>query len=155
MCPITIEVRNMRKVQAEAERVIRELKGPRILEFMKRVVLIVLRGAKENAPVDTGLLRSSLIPEVRLEQGDVLGVIGSNVVYAPYQEFGTSLMQGPTVGGTQLVGSSKGTGSEDVDIPNFGKPRRLHYIQRAIDSNLAAIKHVLEIGITSILRGAK
>lgn len=46
--------------------------------------------AKEYCPVDTGRLRNSIAHAV-VDGGHVV-VIGSNVVYAPYQELGTSKM---------------------------------------------------------------
>lgn len=45
--------------------------------------------AKERAPVDTGRLRSSVGHEVTHEGAEVVGRVGTNVVYAPYVEFGT------------------------------------------------------------------
>jgi len=42
--------------------------------------------AKQNAPVDTGRLRSSIASQVKTTFGEIQGVIGSNVVYAPYVE---------------------------------------------------------------------
>lgn len=46
--------------------------------------------AKEYSPVDTGRLRNSIAHAV-IDKGHTV-VIGSNVVYAPFQELGTSKM---------------------------------------------------------------
>ncbi len=55
------------------------------------LVILTLAGeasAKENAPVDTGNLRRSITSEV--EKGsNPFGRVGTNVVYAVYQEIGT------------------------------------------------------------------
>lgn len=44
--------------------------------------------ARRNAPVDTGRLRSSIF--VRHLQGGMAAEVGTDVHYAPYQEYGTS-----------------------------------------------------------------
>lgn len=46
----------------------------------------VQNGARERSPVDTGRLRSSITYQV----GGREAKIGTNVFYAPFQEFGTS-----------------------------------------------------------------
>jgi phage gpG-like protein len=56
---------------------------------MREATLLVVNEAKQRAPVDTGRLRASITPEVRREDGGVVGIVGSNVVYAPYMELGT------------------------------------------------------------------
>lgn len=48
--------------------------------------------AKVNAPVDEGRLRASITADVRDEGSAIVGVIGSNVEYAPYMEHGTGLL---------------------------------------------------------------
>jgi HK97 gp10 family phage protein len=54
---------------------------------VRRSALIVQGGAKQRAPVDTGRLRNSIAVEV---DADGLGAtVGTNVEYAPFQEFGT------------------------------------------------------------------
>ncbi len=61
---------------------------------MKEAVQIVEREAKHRAPVDTGRLRASITNDVREMGSEIQGVVGSNVLYAPYQEFGTRYMEG-------------------------------------------------------------
>lgn len=61
--------------------------------------LIVERKAKENAPVSTGTLRSSITHEVDRTKQE--GIIGTNLEYAPYVEIGTGIY------------SSKGDGRQD------------------------------------------
>ena len=56
---------------------------------MRQATTIVTRDARLNAPVDTGRLRASIIPSVRSSSFGTVGVVGSNVEYAPYQELGT------------------------------------------------------------------
>lgn len=51
----------------------------------------VMNSAVENCPVDTGNLRNSIHSNINEEE--VHGEVGTNVEYAPYQEFGTSKMK--------------------------------------------------------------
>lgn len=87
--PADVEVKGLIEAQAEATRIVRDMHGAPMLEAFRDCTLIVLRDAKIAAPVDTGRLRASITPEVRVEGDDVLGVVGSNVAYAPMMEMGT------------------------------------------------------------------
>lgn len=60
-------------------------------EAMKTAVLLVESTAKELVPVDSGRLRSSIASEVEKVATNVIkGLVGTNVEYAKYVEFGTS-----------------------------------------------------------------
>ena len=65
---------------------------------LEQACLLVENQAKENAPVQTGYLRRSITHEINGNEG----IIGTNVEYAPYVEFGTGLF------------SSQGDGRKDV-----------------------------------------
>ena len=45
--------------------------------------------AKDLTPVDTGTLRNSITHRVETKGKMIMVIIGSNVHYAPYVEFGT------------------------------------------------------------------
>jgi len=90
MTEISVTVEGLDKL---VDRLARARADKYIRAAMQRSVLLVERGAKMKAPVDTGRLRSSITGEVRGVGADVVGVVGSNVEYAPYQEFGTSRMR--------------------------------------------------------------
>ena len=49
--------------------------------------MVVEKDAKKKCPVDDGTLRGSITSEVEDNQG----IVGTNVEYAPYVEFGTGL----------------------------------------------------------------
>ena len=59
-----------------------------------RRTLKVERAAKRLAPVDTGRLRSSITHTVEADGQGVVGIVGSDVEYAPHQEFGTRYQPG-------------------------------------------------------------
>lgn len=66
------------------------LSGDQLMGGMRDATLLVSGSAKENAPVDTGRYRSSITPDVRVDQENVIqGVVGTPVFYAPFIELGT------------------------------------------------------------------
>ena len=59
---------------------------------MNKCTLMVERDAKLKCPRgDNGTLRSSIYSEVTEEDGDIVGIVGSTLQYAPYVEYGTGL----------------------------------------------------------------
>ena len=93
--PVEIAVKGLRKTQAKLEQVVADINGGPMLRGMRDAALLVTNSAKKNSPVDTGRLRASITPSVKtMPNGGIMGIVGSNVRYAPYQEFGTRFMQG-------------------------------------------------------------
>jgi len=87
-------------VQITGRDVARKMFGPvKASAVVRAVILALVRGAlqvegdaKRNAPVRTGRLRASITHSALERQGDVLAVrVGTNVVYAPFVEFGTGI----------------------------------------------------------------
>lgn len=89
MLTIKAEVQGLKETQAIMEKMVRDLEGPPIVQAMRDATMLVTRSAKQNAPVDTGRLRASIVPEVRSVGKEVQGIVGSNVLYAPFMELGT------------------------------------------------------------------
>jgi phage gpG-like protein len=110
---------------------------------MRTATLLVTRSARRNAPVDTGVLRASIMPGSR-SQGDVtVGVVGSNVKYAPFMELGTR-PHWPPLEALETWARRHGTTAYVVAraISRRGlKPRR--YLQRALEDNARRIKRLL------------
>ena len=94
MAGIDVEVIGLKETQAKMMQVARDLYGVPMLNGFRSATLWVTRDAKIFSPVDTGRLRASITPEVIADEKMIQGVIGSNVEYAPFQEFGTKYMQG-------------------------------------------------------------
>lgn len=57
--------------------------------------MLVSQRATQKAPIDTGRLKRSIHPTIPQKIGDGVQVtaVGTNVEYAPYQEFGTKFMK--------------------------------------------------------------
>jgi HK97 gp10 family phage protein len=65
--------------------------GP-VAKALTSLAIKVQRQAKRLAPVDTGYLRGSIVWTLATESGRLFALVGSNVEYAWYQEFGTMRM---------------------------------------------------------------
>ncbi len=57
--------------------------------MMEKATLMVQAEAKVLSPVDTGTLRRSITRKVEQNNGMYIGRVGTNIKYAPYQEYGT------------------------------------------------------------------
>jgi hypothetical protein len=91
---IDLEVKGLIELQKKNEKMITDLVGPPMTQAMRDNTLDVMRGARINAPIDTGRLRASITPVIRPFSGDTIqGVVGTNVEYAPFQELGTRFLR--------------------------------------------------------------
>jgi hypothetical protein len=122
-----------------------------MIEAMRDSTLLVVRDARKNAPVDTGRLRASIVPEVRRRERTIEGIVGSNVVYAPYMELGTR-PHWPPMDALEVWARRHGTSAFIVAraISRRGT-KALHYLKRAVDSNLGKIKNRLSKAVGAIV----
>lgn len=79
---IKAEIKGLRETQRAMENIVKELHGSKMLNAMRTATLVVERAARTNSPVDTGRLRASIMPEVKVSGTQLLGIVGSKVVYA-------------------------------------------------------------------------
>lgn len=99
---LQIEIEGLVELQKKAIQLIADMHGDDIANAMRDSVILMQRramqpppggyyeGAKAGyIPVDTGRLRASLTPVVRSRGPIIQGIVGTNVEYGPYQEFGT------------------------------------------------------------------
>ncbi len=86
-----VEIRGLEGVMRKLER---SLWHEPALRLLRKAGISVQNEARKLAPVDTGLLRSSIASEVREDLASMQARIGTSVFYAPFQEYGT----GTTVG---------------------------------------------------------
>lgn len=61
-----------------------------VAKELKRRGIRVQATAKRLCPVDTGRLRASITESLQRDIGGLVEVIGTDVEYAPFVEFGTS-----------------------------------------------------------------
>jgi len=65
----------------------------KIATELEKKAIKVVRASKRNAPVDTGRLRSSITYDMIELPGQLpKAIVGTNVSYAPFVEFGTEDM---------------------------------------------------------------
>lgn len=66
----------------------RALKGDRLIEPWERMTEMVGSSARDRAPHDLGFLLASIEEEVIVEDDEIIGVVYSDLFYAPFQEAG-------------------------------------------------------------------
>ena len=88
MTSVNVRIEGLDKLARKANR--NHLLGGPLKRFFTSSAIAVQRNAKKRVPVDTGRLRRSITYEVDAAGIPLWAKVGSNVEYAPYQEFGTS-----------------------------------------------------------------
>lgn len=82
-------------IELNIDRLLKKFKdiGGNVNDILKQGIsagcLLVERDAKLNVKTSTGVLRESINHELEVNDDKVVGVIGTNVKYAPYVELGT------------------------------------------------------------------
>ena len=79
------KLKGIERVQKHLDNI--NLDEKKLNQILSQACLIVENQARRDAPVDNGVLRNSIRSEVEGKQG----VVGTNIEYAPYVEFGTGL----------------------------------------------------------------
>lgn len=151
MPEIDAEIVGLKEVQERMERVAKDLTGPPMVDGIRRATLLVSGTAKRLSPVDTGRLRSSIIPEVRTRWRSVEGVVGSNVKYAASQELGTRAFW-PPLQALELWARRHGTTAYVVAKAIAVRGiRAQRYLQGAVETNRGKIRALIENTITRIV----
>lgn len=153
MTTTQIEVRGLEEAQAKAEQVALDLRGPPFVQAMRDATLIVSATAKRTgyAPVDTGRLRASITPEVRQHGPTVQGVVGSNVVYAPYMELGTR-PHFPPLQALEPWARRHGMKAWHVALSIARKGTKARrYLRRALEDNAAKIFNKIGRAVNKIV----
>lgn len=107
---------------------------------MKKACLIVESDSKRRCPVNEGELRASITSDVSVSASKILGIIGSNLMYAPYVHNGTGIyavngdgrktpwvyviQSGPHAGGYCTVGQKPNPFLEDAKLQNKDRVAR-------------------------------
>lgn len=82
------------KIQMNDPALAKLLSGPEsaVAKQLAKMCVQIDRRAKQLCPVDTGRLRSSISWAIVPDGRSIAGVVGTDVEYAPYVEFGTVKM---------------------------------------------------------------
>lgn len=104
---------------------------------LNRACLIVEADAKKRCPVGkTGLLRNSISHRVEHEWQEYAGVVGTNVEYAPYVEFGTGIYA--VDGDGRQTPWVYRTADGEFYFTRGQKPQP--YLEPALDENIEEVK---------------
>ena len=145
---MTVTVEGLKELQAFLESRAQALQGPPMFAAMREATLIVQRSAKINAPVDTGRLRASITPEITQMGGRTVGIVGSAVSYAPYQELGFKPHFVPAKYiGTWAVRHKMKYGGLWVS----GKAKK--FLLRAFTENIGKIERIFELFVDRLVGG--
>lgn len=88
---ITVKLAGEKEIMKKIE--LLEKKGGAELKIAILQSVIHVEGvAKKNSPYEFGVLRASITHEVKTIKDKHQGKVGTNIEYAPWQEFGTSKM---------------------------------------------------------------
>jgi HK97 gp10 family phage protein len=147
---VEIEIHGFDEVMAHLDSVKGKLEVPK--EPMVEAALIVAISARRKAPVDTRRLQSSIMPSIRRFGNEVMGVVGSNVKYAPFMELGTK-PHFPPLQALEAWAERHGTTAYVVAraISRRGlKPRR--YLQKAVEENTRKVVRLIGHFVAKIIR---
>ncbi len=90
MPKLSVQVQNTKQLQTRFSRS-PILMQQAVRETLQVATLVAEAEAKKSAPIDKGLLRGSIHSDIRTIGNETVGVVGTNLEYAPYQEFGTGI----------------------------------------------------------------
>lgn len=102
---------------------------------LNNACLLVENEAKQRCPVGTGDLRNSITHEVEGNEG----VVGTNVFYAPYVEYGTGIFSSEGNGRQTPWSYQDAKGEWHTTVGQKPQP----FLNPALDANRDAIKDVL------------
>ena len=160
---VRAEVKGLKEVQRNLEQAVKDLHGGETLQAMRDSTLMVEASAKRNlvgyqgkmvGGVDSGRLRASITPEVNINGNIIMGVVGSNVKYAPFVEFDTKPHWVPK--GVLAIWAKRHHVKESIvrwGISRHGTKGK-HYLQRAFETNEEKIKARFEKAVAALTRKA-
>ncbi len=106
--------------------------------------MVVEKDAKKKCPVDDGTLRGSITSEVEDNQG----IVGTNVEYAPYVEFGTGLFAAKGDGRQTPWTYRDAKGEWHTTVGQHPQP----FLQPALDNNKREIRKIINNEISRELK---
>lgn len=148
-----IEINGVEETIASLRQIRQELSSTPIEQAMEAATLVVARAAREYAPVDQGRLRASILPEVRSLSGErVEGIVGSNVMYAPFVELGTR-PHWPPLEALRIWAARHGLSAFLVAraIARRGT-KAIRFLQRGVEEQRQRVEDILEQAVKGIIR---
>jgi len=148
---IRVQVRGDKETADKMHGIAVALTGAPMVDGLRRAAALVSRDAKLIVPVDSGRLKSSITPDVRVKGNVVQGVVGSNKSYAPYVELGTR-PHWPPLDALKVWASRHGTTPYVVARGIAAKGTKAYkYLQGSFDKNKDNIKQMIGKVVSEIV----
>lgn len=109
-------------------------------QAMEQACILVENEAKIKCPVDNGLLRNSITHYIEGNPNELVGVVGTNVEYAPYVEFGTGIYSSLGNGRQDRWKYKDAKGEWHSTIGQHPQP----YLQPALEENRRKIEKMFK-----------
>ena len=109
-------------------------------QAMEQACILVENEAKIKCPVDNGLLRNSITHYIEDNPIELIGVVGTNVEYAPYVEFGTGIYSSLGNGRQDRWKYKDAKGEWHSTIGQHPQP----YLQPALEENRRKIEKMFK-----------
>lgn len=109
-------------------------------QAMEQTCILVENEAKIKCPVDNGLLRNSITHYIEDNPNELVGVVGTNVEYAPYVEFGTGIYSSLGNGRQDRWKYKDAKGEWHSTIGQHPQP----YLQPALEENRRKIEKMFK-----------
>lgn len=109
-------------------------------QAMEQACILVENEAKIKCPVDNGLLRNSITHYIEDNPNELVGVVGTNVEYAPYVEFGTGIYSSLGNGRQDRWKYKDAKGEWHSTIGQYPQP----YLQPALEENRRKIEKMFK-----------
>jgi len=159
---IGIKVKGMEELQRKQEQMVRDLHGTPMLQKMRQATLLVeaawkrslgaYTGADESGGVDTGQYRASIVPDIAERDGQVVGIVGTNLAHAPFVEYGTK-PHWPPPGALEVWARRHGMDEYVVRRAISVKGTRAHKnAERALADNQDKINQLLSDAVGEIVK---
>lgn len=151
---IRVEKRDLHSTQKKMIQVANDLskEGGAVVRGVAKSTLIAQRGAMKAAPVDRGIGRASITPDVVVRDNVVRGVVGSNKAHMAAQETGTRPFWPPwrplfewarrKMRGNLRLAGALAAGARRAIARKGIKAKR--YLQTAFEDNADRIRRILE-----------
>ena len=109
-------------------------------QAMEQACILVENEAKIKCPVDNGLLRNSITHYIEDNPDELVGVVGTNVEYATYVEFGTGIYSSLGNGRQDRWKYKDAKGEWHSTIGQHPQP----YLQPALEENRRKIEKMFK-----------
>lgn len=151
-----VQVVNDNETRQFLENVATAMHGDEMMQTMHRATTVLMNDARKFAPVDTGRLRASIAANVRSVGAPrrVEGVVGTNVEYAPYMEYGTTHTRMPPVSALEGWARRHNTSAYQVAraILRNGGLKAREFFKQSVDKNEQRVISMFDGFVTEVIR---